>query len=105
VEIITFGVFSSMNIVDKGNMASSPTILTLENSGIYVGVPNGSKMSSNIEWPVNESFCFYPTLSIPNIYLDYSYVWLRRYIDNMWFRYEIYVVEYMHQLNDVFHYS
>lgn len=49
VEIITFGVFSSMNIVDKGNMASSPTILTLENSGIYVGVPNGSKMSSNIE--------------------------------------------------------
>ena len=49
VRTITFRVFSSINIVDEDSISSSLIIFALENSGIYVGALNSSKIPSDIE--------------------------------------------------------
>ena len=49
VRTITFRVFSSINIVGEDSISSSLIIFALENSGIYVGALNSSKMPSDIE--------------------------------------------------------
>lgn len=49
VETVVFRAFGSIDIADKGSMPSSLTVLVLGDFGIYVGAPNSSEMTSNIE--------------------------------------------------------
>ena len=49
VETVAFRAFGSIDIADKGSMPSSLAVLVLGDFGIYVGAPNSSEMTSNIE--------------------------------------------------------
>jgi len=49
VEIVVFRVFGSINIADKGSVPSSLTVFVSGDFGIYVGAPNNSKITSDIE--------------------------------------------------------
>jgi len=57
-------------------------ILVLGNSRIHIYTSDGCNIAPNVERPVNNIFSIKPTLSIPYVYPDDSYIRFRQSFDD-----------------------
>jgi len=54
---IALQAFCILNVVTKGSVTPLPAVFALEDTGVHVGVFDGSNESANIEALVNEFLC------------------------------------------------
>ena len=55
-------------------MAPLPTVLTLKDTWVRVGISNGSDVASNIEVSVDDVLSYRTTLGIPDVHLNHCLV-------------------------------
>ena len=99
---IALDAFSSLNATRKGGVSPLPAILALGNSRIHVRTSNCGDVIAHIEAPVNEKFCVFSTLNIPDVEPNDGHIRLRRNFNNSQFRRKGDVVENMILLEDGF---
>jgi len=99
---IAFGTLRLLNVANPYHMTPLPTIFALRNPQVYISFPYSSDDTPNIEISVNDFFCIYAILDIPDINPYNSHVRLGVYFDNVRFRYKDYIVKNMVILEDVF---
>jgi len=79
---IAFGTLRPLNVANPYCMTPLPTILALRNPRVHVGSLYSSDNALNIKMSVNDFFCIYAILDIPDINPYNSHVRLGKYFDN-----------------------
>jgi len=78
---IALYAFRSLNSTWKCCMTPFPAILVLEYSWIYICIPDGYYVASNVEASTYQSFSLVTALNIPNVKPDNGHVWFGRNFD------------------------
>ena len=63
-------------------MAPLPTVLTLRDTWVRVGILNGSDVASNIEVSVDDVLSYRTTLGIPDVHLNHRLVGFGGHFDD-----------------------
>ena len=78
-------------------------IFALADAWIYICFSYYSNMITNVKAPVNKTFGFSTTLSIPYIYLYNHYIQFEWSFDDLRLKSKDYVIENIYGLDDQFH--
>ena len=86
----------------KSWMTPFPAVFTLWDSRVHVSRPNSCNISSNVEAPIDETFGFYTTLSVPDVNPYNCHVWFGRCFDHSWLGCESNIVKNLVLLDNSF---
>ena len=99
ITLYTFGILDS---ADTCRVAPFPTVFILWYAGVHVSTMNCGNESSYIESSVDEALGLGPTLSVPDVNLNYWHVQFRGHFDDSGFWCQHNIVEDMVALQNFF---
>lgn len=85
VRTIALNISKLLRTACKYHVAPLPAVFALENARVYVGTPDSCNETSYIEALIDDLFCRWTVLWIPNINLHNSHIQLRWNLADMGF--------------------
>ena len=80
---VIFLAFGAIYIIYIHSILPLPTTFTLRNIRVHVGSSYSNNILIYIKTSINKIFGFCTILKIPNINLNYSHIWFRRWFNNI----------------------
>jgi len=99
---ITLHIFSPLDAAHTSHVISLPTVLTLRNAWVHIGLTYHGDITSNIEMSVDNFLSIGPVLHVPDVDSYDSHVRLRQNLDDSRFRCKNNIVEDMVLFEDFF---